>query len=105
MLAGRHLDMSTSDICLEIKVQQPIAAKPEAATIACYCFATNPPAAVFVLLHSNIYIFVNITGAQVMGTEAFWTACHTCSSQGGYFLRKLNVVWKEQVCSTVGEDN
>lgn len=40
-------------------------AKPEAATIACYCFATNPPAAVFILLHSDISIFVNITGAQL----------------------------------------
>lgn len=104
-LAGRHLDMSASDICLEIKAQQSIAAKPEAATIACYCFATNSPAAVFILLHSNISIFVNITGAQVMGTEASWTACLTFSSQGGSFLRKWNVLWREQVCSTVGEDN
>lgn len=105
LLSGRHLDMSASDICLEIKVQQPIAANPDATTIACYCFASNPPAAVSILLYSNISIFVNITGAQVMGTEAFCTACLICSSQEGSFLRKCDVAWREQVCSTVGADN
>lgn len=93
--------MPASDICLEIKVQQPIAAKPEAATIACYCFATNLPTAVSILLHSNISIFVNVTGAQVMGTEVCCTACLICGSQGGSFLRKWDVPQREQVCSTV----
>lgn len=98
LLSGRHLDMSASDICLEIKVQQPIAAKPEAATIACYCFATNPPAAVSILLHSNISIFVNITGPPAL-LASFVALKGDPSWENGMFLAESRCVllWEQTI--------